>query len=194
MSKMGHKMLLNVWYVVENVVKAESMPDKATLHGNGHYSNGSMGTLFVVLVVIVVLGLLAGLLARLCNGRHRAGNLDYDFEGWVEKKCASCIDGSISTVVSPPTMPTQHFVNPSFLSIATVSPTPPVQPTMHSSTANNTMKNEPNDAHKESTSVKFDLGVGGTGGPSGNAGGPVTFSVGGASGGGGSKKKKKRKG
>ncbi|MCO5602501.1 hypothetical protein L7F22_056633 [Adiantum nelumboides] len=84
-----------------------------------NYPNGSMGTLFVVVVVIAMLGLLAGLLARLCNGRHRVGNLDYDFEGWVEKKCASCIDGSLD----PPPLAT---ASPHWLSnIASVLPAPP---------------------------------------------------------------------
>ncbi|KAI5084549.1 hypothetical protein GOP47_0000718 [Adiantum capillus-veneris] len=91
------------------------------------YSNGSWGALFVVVVVIAVLGLLAGLLARLCNGRHRAGNLDYDFEGWVEKKCASCIDGSLD--LPPPPTSTSQFSYPTsahlLSNIAAVSPAPP---------------------------------------------------------------------
>ncbi|KAH7280655.1 hypothetical protein KP509_36G007600 [Ceratopteris richardii] len=68
--------------------------------GGRSYPSSSMGTLFVVLVVIAVLSTLASLLARCCNGRHRGGTLDYDFEGWVEKKCAICIDGSVSVAPS----------------------------------------------------------------------------------------------
>ncbi|KAH7295553.1 hypothetical protein KP509_27G054500 [Ceratopteris richardii] len=56
--------------------------------------------LFVVLIIIIILGLMAGVLARICGGRHFAGLGEYDFEGWVEHKCASCLDGSM-----PPALP-----------------------------------------------------------------------------------------
>jgi hypothetical protein len=61
----------------------------------GHSGGGSVGTLVVVLAVITILGVLAGVIARICGGRHLAGHGDYDFEGWVENKCSSCIDGSL---------------------------------------------------------------------------------------------------
>eukprot|EP00249_Psilotum_nudum_P015130 c25180_g1_i1 orf=588-1166(+) len=76
----------------------EHVPVEDSYSPSGSHSNGSIGMLFVVLVVIIVLGLLAGVVARICGGRHFAGNIEYDFEGWVERTCASCIDGSM-----PPT-------------------------------------------------------------------------------------------
>lgn len=82
-----HRHLLVIELVQRSVVARDA-------GGSGH-SSGSIGMLFVVLVVIVVLGLLAGLLARICGGRHVSGHREYDFEGWVERKCASCIDGSM---------------------------------------------------------------------------------------------------
>ena len=68
--------------------------------------NGSIGMLVVVLMVIIVLSFLAGFLARLCDGQHMGGNMEYDFEGCVEKQCASCIDGSLTITSPPPPQPT----------------------------------------------------------------------------------------
>lgn len=64
--------------------------------GSGHLS-GAIGPLFVVLSIITVLGAIAGIIGRVCNGRHWGGNTEHDFEGWVERRCASCIDGDIET-------------------------------------------------------------------------------------------------
>lgn len=75
------------------------MPPQQTIMnpsvGQGHSGGGSVGTLVVVLAVITILGVLAGVVARICGGRHLAGHGDYDFEGWVENKCSSCIDGTL---------------------------------------------------------------------------------------------------
>lgn len=70
-------------------------PSAALGERQGHSSGGSVGTLVVVLAVITILGVLAGVVARICGGRHLAGHGDYDFEGWVENKCSSCIDGTL---------------------------------------------------------------------------------------------------
>ena len=67
--------------------------------------NGSIGMLVVVLMVIIVLSLLAGFLARICDGQHIGGNMEYDFEGCIEKQCASCIDGSLTNTSPPPPPP-----------------------------------------------------------------------------------------
>ncbi|KAI5060351.1 hypothetical protein GOP47_0024771 [Adiantum capillus-veneris] len=70
--------------------------------GSGHGGNGTVGPLFVVLAIIIVLGVVAGFIGRVCAGRHWGGDTQYDFEGWVEKRCASCIDGDIE---APPPLP-----------------------------------------------------------------------------------------
>ncbi|ONK59722.1 uncharacterized protein A4U43_C08F9710 [Asparagus officinalis] len=49
---------------------------------------------------IVILAVLAGVLARVCGGRHLVG--EHDLEGWVERKCRSCIDGGIPATAQPP--------------------------------------------------------------------------------------------
>ncbi|GLJ14694.1 hypothetical protein SUGI_0238130 [Cryptomeria japonica] len=61
---------------------------------HGSHPSGSVGMVIVVLAVITILGVLAGMVGRLCAGR-RIGDSEYDFEGWVEKKCSTCIDGHI---------------------------------------------------------------------------------------------------
>ncbi|XXG49173.1 hypothetical protein AAC387_Pa02g3427 [Persea americana] len=61
--------------------------------------SGSVGPVIVVLVVITILGIIAGLIGRLCTGRSLMGHGQFDFEGWIERKCSSCIDGRID----PPT-------------------------------------------------------------------------------------------
>ncbi|KAG6422646.1 hypothetical protein SASPL_113023 [Salvia splendens] len=55
--------------------------------------NGAVGPLIGVLVVITILGAIAVMIGRLCSGRGIMGHARYDFEKWVETKCASCIDG-----------------------------------------------------------------------------------------------------
>lgn len=62
---------------------------------HGHPPSGSVGMVVVVLAVITILGVMAGLVGRLCAGRRSSGSNEYDFEGWVEKKCSTCIDGNL---------------------------------------------------------------------------------------------------
>ncbi|CAJ1911441.1 unnamed protein product [Sphenostylis stenocarpa] len=69
------------------------------------YSHRSIETLVVVIAVITIVGVIAGMIARLCGGRHFGGNGEDDIEGWVEKKCRSCIDGGLPPPPSPPEEP-----------------------------------------------------------------------------------------
>ncbi|KAJ8506756.1 hypothetical protein OPV22_007642 [Ensete ventricosum] len=62
---------------------------------------GSVGPVIAVLAVIAVLGVIAGILGRLCSGRTIMGYGHYDLEGWVERKCASCIDGRLEVPPQP---------------------------------------------------------------------------------------------
>lgn len=73
-------------------------------HNSDHRS---IETLVVVLAVITILSVLAGVFARLCGGRHLSDGGDHDIEGWVERKCRSCIDAGVPTVaaVPPPSHP-----------------------------------------------------------------------------------------
>ncbi|PKA61592.1 hypothetical protein AXF42_Ash018205 [Apostasia shenzhenica] len=64
-------------------------------HYASHRGRGSIGPVIGVLAVIAVLGIIAGLVGRLCSGRRVFGLRQYDVEGWIERKCASCIDGRI---------------------------------------------------------------------------------------------------
>eukprot|EP00249_Psilotum_nudum_P015132 c25180_g2_i1 orf=662-1228(+) len=89
-----------IMHIIEHAVTVED-----SYSPSGSHSNGSIGMLFVVLVVIIILGLLAGFLARICGGRHFAGNIEYDFEGWVERTCASCIDGYMPATGGGHTVP-----------------------------------------------------------------------------------------
>jgi len=57
--------------------------------------SGSIGMVIVVLAVITILGVVAGVVGRLCAGRRFSGDSEYDFEGWVERKCSTCIDGHL---------------------------------------------------------------------------------------------------
>ncbi|KAL3534312.1 hypothetical protein ACH5RR_002773 [Cinchona calisaya] len=61
----------------------------------------SIETLVVVLAVITILGVIAGIVARLCGGRHFGGTGDHDIEGWVERKCRSCIDAGVPAAPQP---------------------------------------------------------------------------------------------
>ncbi|OAY29413.1 uncharacterized protein LOC110602010 [Manihot esculenta] len=60
-----------------------------------HTGHGSVGPVIAVLAVITILGVIAGMIGRLCSGRRTMGHGQYDFEGWVERKCSSCLDGRI---------------------------------------------------------------------------------------------------
>ncbi|CAN4112256.1 unnamed protein product [Withania somnifera] len=66
--------------------------------------HGSVGPVIVVLAVIAVLGAIAVMIGRLCSGRRIMGRVQYDFEGWVETKCASCIDGRVDPIPRPVTV------------------------------------------------------------------------------------------
>ncbi|XP_027176882.1 uncharacterized protein LOC113776015 [Coffea eugenioides] len=66
-----------------------------------HSTHQSIETLVVVLAVITILGVIAGIIARLCGGRHFGGTGDHDIEGWVERKCRSCIDAGVPAVPQP---------------------------------------------------------------------------------------------
>ncbi|KAG2324871.1 hypothetical protein Bca4012_039367 [Brassica carinata] len=70
-------------------------------HNSDHRS---IETLVVILAVITILSVLAGIFARLCGGRHLSDSGDHDIEGWVERKCRSCID-AVPTVASVPPSP-----------------------------------------------------------------------------------------
>ncbi|KAF8405085.1 hypothetical protein HHK36_009982 [Tetracentron sinense] len=59
---------------------------------SGH---GSVGPVIAVLAVITILGVVAGMIGRLCSGRRIMGHGHYDFQVWVERKCSSCIQGRI---------------------------------------------------------------------------------------------------
>ncbi|PON32486.1 hypothetical protein PanWU01x14_360940 [Parasponia andersonii] len=62
---------------------------------SNRYAHRSIETLVVVLAVITIVGVIAGILARVCGGRHFGGSGEHDIEGWVERKCRSCIDGGV---------------------------------------------------------------------------------------------------
>ncbi|XP_055814777.1 uncharacterized protein LOC129884508 [Solanum dulcamara] len=66
--------------------------------------HGSVGPVIAVLAVIAVLGAIAIMIGRLCSGRKIMGRGQYDFEGWVETKCASCIDGRVDPIPRPVTI------------------------------------------------------------------------------------------
>ncbi|XP_057770766.1 uncharacterized protein LOC130990560 [Salvia miltiorrhiza] len=65
----------------------------------GHSTHHSMETLVVVLAAITIIAVVAGIIARLCGGEHSGG--EHDVEGWVERKCRSCIDGGLPTAPPP---------------------------------------------------------------------------------------------
>ncbi|XP_021740827.1 uncharacterized protein LOC110707121 [Chenopodium quinoa] len=72
----------------------------------GRYNHRSIETLVVVLAVITIAAVIAGIIARVCGGRHLGGNGEHDIEGWVERKCRSCIDGGLPPPPpSPPPAP-----------------------------------------------------------------------------------------
>ncbi|OAY43195.1 uncharacterized protein LOC110620947 [Manihot esculenta] len=66
------------------------------------YSHRSIETLVVVVAVITIICVIAGIIARLCGGQHFGSNGEHDIEGWVEKRCKSCIDGGVTTAPPPP--------------------------------------------------------------------------------------------
>ncbi|KAK8568147.1 hypothetical protein V6N13_106081 [Hibiscus sabdariffa] len=75
-----------------------------------HTGHGSVGPVIAVLAVVTILGVIAGMIGRLCSGRPVMGHGHYDFEGWVERKCSSCIDGTMDP--PPPSRPTADEAQP----------------------------------------------------------------------------------
>ncbi|KAK6256654.1 hypothetical protein QUC31_000113 [Theobroma cacao] len=71
-------------------------PVTVTQPYNSHATtHASIGPVIAVLLVIIILGILAGMIGRLCTGRKIMGYGQYDIESWIETKCSSCIDGRI---------------------------------------------------------------------------------------------------
>ncbi|KAH7517939.1 hypothetical protein FEM48_Zijuj09G0117500 [Ziziphus jujuba var. spinosa] len=70
-----------------------------------HSGHGSVGPVIAVLAVITILGVIAGMIGRLCSGRPIMGHGQYDFEGWVERKCSTCLDGRVDLPPPPPRPP-----------------------------------------------------------------------------------------
>ncbi|XVF63982.1 hypothetical protein PTKIN_Ptkin09bG0130400 [Pterospermum kingtungense] len=62
---------------------------------NSSTGHASIGPVIAVLSVIIILGIVAGMIGRLCTGRKMMGYGQYDIESWIETKCSSCIDGRI---------------------------------------------------------------------------------------------------
>lgn len=73
----------------------------AVVEPSNRYTHRSIETLVVVLAVITIVGVIAGIIARLCGGRHFGGNGENDIEGWVERRCRSCIDGGVPAAAPP---------------------------------------------------------------------------------------------
>ncbi|KAK1315584.1 hypothetical protein QJS10_CPA05g01506 [Acorus calamus] len=78
-----------------------------------HRGHGSFGPVIAVLAVIAILGVVAGMIGRICSGRRVFGHGQYDFEGWIERKCSSCIDGHIDSPRLPPRPPAETAAMPS---------------------------------------------------------------------------------
>ncbi|KAL0918855.1 hypothetical protein M5K25_010897 [Dendrobium thyrsiflorum] len=70
-----------------------------------HNGRESIGPVIAVLTVIAILGIFTGVVGRLCSGRRIVGLGQYDVEGWIERKCASCIDGRIDHPQPAPQQP-----------------------------------------------------------------------------------------
>ncbi|XP_020595710.1 uncharacterized protein LOC110035763 [Phalaenopsis equestris] len=82
-----------------------SPPPPANAYPSQYHSKdswGSIGPVIGVLAVITVLGIIAGVIGRLCSGRRIVGLGQYDFQGWIERKCASCIDGGTGSTAPAP--------------------------------------------------------------------------------------------
>ncbi|KAF5195570.1 fission regulator-like protein [Thalictrum thalictroides] len=65
---------------------------------SSHSTLRSIETLVVVLAAITIIAVMAGIIARICGGRHFGGTGEHDIEGWVERKCRSCIDAGVPAV------------------------------------------------------------------------------------------------
>nr|GLL47328.1 uncharacterized protein LOC109161662 [Ipomoea trifida] len=100
-------------------------------------AHGSVGPVIGVLAVIAVLGAIAVMIGRLCSGRRIMGRGQYDFESWVETKCASCIDGR----VDPPPPPRPPVPAP-----ATPPPAPEAEEAPQESTEETAAEEQNNDS------------------------------------------------
>ena len=83
----------------------EAPPVVVVVEPSHSSTHQSIETLVVVLAVITIVGVIAGIIARLCGGRHVSSSGDHDMEGWVERKCRSCIDGGVPAAPPPPEDP-----------------------------------------------------------------------------------------
>ncbi|CAA6663090.1 unnamed protein product [Spirodela intermedia] len=73
-------------------------------HGGGG-GGGSIGPVIAALALVAVLGVIAGIVGRLCAGRSIFGRGHYDLEGWMNANCSSCIDGTIDSSPQPKPAP-----------------------------------------------------------------------------------------
>ncbi|KAL5705405.1 hypothetical protein ACHQM5_023711 [Ranunculus cassubicifolius] len=72
-------------------------PQAASTPSSG--SHGSYGPFIAVIILITFFTIVAIMIGRLCSGRTIMGfGHQYDFEGWIERKCSTCIDGRIDVV------------------------------------------------------------------------------------------------
>ncbi|KAL5217080.1 hypothetical protein ABZP36_017764 [Zizania latifolia] len=70
----------------------------------------SVETLVVIVAAIVLAAVLAGVVARVCGGRPASASGDRDEEGWVERRCRSCLDSGLTP---PEPAPAQQPQGPS---------------------------------------------------------------------------------
>ncbi|KAK6939556.1 hypothetical protein RJ641_029087 [Dillenia turbinata] len=79
-------------------------PPAVTLVSQKSFTSGSIGALIAVLAMILILGIIAGVIGRLCSGRRTImGHGPYDLESWAETTFSSCIDGRINPPQLRPT-------------------------------------------------------------------------------------------
>jgi len=94
-----------MWDSSSNQQKLPPLVGEPPPADTGRYNRRSMETLVVVLAVITIVAVLAGIIARLCGGRHLGGSGDHDIEGCIERTCRSCIDGGLPPPPPPPQPP-----------------------------------------------------------------------------------------
>ncbi|XVF40376.1 hypothetical protein PTKIN_Ptkin01aG0108400 [Pterospermum kingtungense] len=59
------------------------------------YSHRSIEALIVALTVIPIISVIAGIIARLCCGRHFGKNGENNIARWIENKGKSCIENIV---------------------------------------------------------------------------------------------------
>lgn len=95
-------MVMTMWNVVSRLDELPPLVEAPpVVVQSSHSTHGSIETLVVVLAVITIVGVVAGIIARLCGGRHFGGSGENDIEGWVERRCRSCIDGGVPAAPPP---------------------------------------------------------------------------------------------